>query len=558
MSAHHNGSPPDVVIVGAGHNGLTAACYLAREGLQVLVVEASPTVGGMTSTNATLASAPGHFFNEGAIQLTGIFRLSGIAQELELAKFGLREIPVDPAHVQLAPDGSSFAVWKDVDRSVAELRHFSKQDARAWLDYSNALYPVLGVMIAYMKSQPTRPWNRDMFKELIGAARRPGRLWSLRHMITASHTEFLDETFETELPKGALAAMAAFSQMRLDMTAWAMIYLGIVQRVSNAMPIGGTGALPAALHKCLLAHGGTVRTSAPVEEILVSANRATGVRLESGEVIQARRAVLTTCNPTLTLNKLLPEGSLPDTLAWRAKDIPIRKTHATSLKINVALKGHVTMDAHEQWRGDGLDLRKYLLAWHTLAEQDAGWNALVRGEWPDPVPISCVIIPSAVDPTQAPEGCDNLWLWSGVIPVTPRIPWEDVRDQIGDSVLKDCAQYYKGLDTLEIDRAVLGGPDLEARFNAPAGNVYHVDPLISRFGPMRPAPGLGAYRLPIDGLYLSGAGTHPTGGVCALPGKLAAQALLHDGASPIQRTLKAMRSAPVVSAPPEPVGVPER
>ncbi|WP_372788112.1 phytoene desaturase family protein [Paraconexibacter sp.] len=553
---HQNGQEsPDVIIIGAGHNGLTAGCYLARDGLRVLVVEASPTVGGMTSSNATLEKAPGHVFNEGAIQLTGVFRMSGIAEDLQLARFGLREIPVDPAHVQLAPDGSSFAVWESAERSAEELRKFSRKDAQAWLDYSNAMYPVLGLMLAYMKVHPTRPWGREMLRELVGAARRPGRLWSLRHMLTASHTEFLEETFETELPKGALAAMAAFSQMRLDMTAWAMIYLGVVQRKANAMPVGGTGALPAALHECLVHHGGTVRTSASVEEILVSGNRATGVRLSSGETIAARVGVLSACNPTITLMRLLPEGTLPEQLEWRAKDIPIRKTHATSLKINVALSGQLKLTRHERWRGDGLDLRKYLLAWHTLEEQDRAWTNCVRGEWPDPVPISCVIAPTAVDPTQAPEGCDNLWLWSGVIPVTPREPWNDVRDKIGDDVLRNCAEYYDGLDTLEIDRAVLGGPDLEARFNAPAGNVYHVDPLISRFGPMRPAPGLGGYKMPVDGLYLSGAGTHPTGGVCALPGKLAAQTLLRDRRSLGRRT--GGRPAPPRAAHVEPAeGVP--
>ncbi|SNR91543.1 Phytoene dehydrogenase-related protein [Haloechinothrix alba] len=533
----------DVVIVGAGHNGLTAGCYLAREGLKVVVLEASPTIGGMTCTNPIMDSVPEHDFNEGAIQLTGVFRLSRIVEELQLAQYGLKQIPVDPAHVQLAPDGSSFAVWEDANRSADELRYFSSRDARRWLELANSLRSAMKVVVPYMNSQPTRPLNREMLKGLVGAARNPGPLWGLRRMLYASHTEFLEETFETELPKGALAAMAAFSQMRLDMTAWAMIYLGLVQQVSNAMPIGGTGALPAALHRCLNAHSGEVHTSARVDEILVDGNRASGVRLESGEVIRARRAVLTGCNPTVTLGELLPEGTLSEELQWRVKDIPIRKTHATSLKINVALKGHVSMAKHEKWRGDGLDLRKYLTAWHTLAEQDAGWNSLVRGEWPDPVPVSCAIIPSAVDPTQAPEGCDTFWMWSGVVPVTPQDSWDEARERIGDSVLKDCAQYYQGLDELEIDRTVLGGPDLEKRFNAPAGNVFHVDPLITRFGPMRPAEGLGRYRMPVDGLYLSGAGTHPTGGVCGLPGKLAAQALLRDqNPTRLTRAVRAVRS----------------
>jgi phytoene dehydrogenase-like protein len=367
-----------------------------------------------------------------------------------------------------------------------------------------------------------------MSTSVLGATRHIKRVWGLRNMVTASHTEFLEETFDTELPKGALAAMAAFSQMRLDATAWAMIFLGVVQKVSNAMPIGGTGALPAALHRCLTALGGTVHTNSRVQQLVVSNDRVTGARLESGQLVGARNGVLTTCNPVVTLNELLPSGTLSAKLSVRAKDIPIRKTHATSLKINVALEGRVTMKRHEDWRGDGLDLRKYLIAWHTLEEQDAGWNAVVRGQWPDPVPVSCAIIPTAVDPTQAPEGRDNLWLWSGVIPVTPEDPWEDVRDKIGDSVLRDSSQYYEGLDKLEIARAVLSGPDLETRFNAPAGNVYHVDPLISRFGPLKPAAGLAGYRTPVKGLYLSGAGTHPVGGVCALPGKLAAQTAIRD------------------------------
>ncbi len=533
MDAAQPTSPPlpaeaDFVIVGAGHNGLTAGCYLTKAGYSVAVVEASPTVGGMTSTNATLPNAPGHHFNEGAIQLTGIFRLSGVAEELELHKYGLRQISVDPAHVQLAPDGSSLAIWKDASRTADELKRFSPRDARAWLDLANALDPAMDVVVAYMKSHPLRPWNAEMGKAVARAARHPKRLWSLRNMATASHTEFLEETFESELPKGALAAMAAFSQMRLDMTAWAMIYLGVVQKVSNAMPIGGTGALPAALHRCLLAHGGTVHTECRVHELLMTGDRVTGVRLENGQTIRASKAVITTCNPVITLNELLPQGVLDTKLSARARDIPIRKTHATSLKINVAIDGEVSMRRHEKWRGDDLDLRKYLVAWHTLEEQDAGWNSLVRGEWPDPVPVSCAIIPSAVDPTQAPPGRSNLWLWSGVIPVTPAEPWEDVRDKVGDSVLRDSALYYEGLDSLEIGRTVLGGPDIEERFNAPAGNVYHVDPLITRFGPLKPAAGFGAYRTPVPGLYLSGAGTHPVGGVCALPGKLAAQTVLRD------------------------------
>lgn len=518
----------DVVIVGAGHNGLTAGCYLAKAGKRVLIVEASNQFGGMTATNATLPEAPQHLFNEGAIQLTGIFRLSGVAEDLELYKYGLREIPVDPAHIQLAPDGSSLAIWKDASRTADELRYFSPKDARAWLDMSNAMYHAMGPVIEYMKVHPAKPFSKELLKETAKAVPHLRKMWGLKHIVGASHFEFLDETFETELPKGALSAMAAFSQLKLDMTAWAMIYLGIVQRVANAMPVGGTGALPKALHACFVAHGGEVKLSAPVAQLKIEGDRVAAVELESGELIRARDAVLTTCNPVITLNQLLPAGTLESKLSSRAQDIPIRKTHATSLKINVATSGKITMEKHRQWRKDKLDPTGILVAWATLEEQSAAWDNTVRGEWTHPMPVHCSIVPTRVDPSQAPEGGDTFWLWSGIPPVNPVTPWEEVRDEVGRSVLKDAAQYYVGLDTYEIGRTVLCGPDLEKRFNAPAGNVYHVDPLITRFGPMRPAPGLGQYRTPVKGLYLSGAGTHPTGGVCSLPGKLAAETLLGD------------------------------
>ena len=152
----------------------------------------------------------------------------------------------------------------------------------------------------------------------------------------------------------------------------------------------------------------------------------------------------------------------------------------------------------------------------------AGWEALTANEYPDPLPLGCVTVPTATDPTQAPAGMDTFWAWSGLVPIFPNEPWDQARDRVAQGVVEDCADYFDNLKDLEIGRSVLGGPELEARFNAPHGNVYHVDPLLFRFGPLRPAMGFGSYKTPVPGLFLSGAGTHPTGGLCGLPGKLAA------------------------------------
>jgi phytoene dehydrogenase-like protein len=132
------------------------------------------------------------------------------------------------------------------------------------------------------------------------------------------------------------------------------------------------------------------------------------------------------------------------------------------------------------------------------------------------------------DPKMAPEGNDTWWFWSGLVPCRPNEDWDTVRMKIETNVLKDCAHYYEGLDSLEIARRTLTPHDLEARFGAPEGNVYHVDPIISRFGPSRPAMGLGGYKTPVPGLYLSGSGTHPIAGINGMPGMNAAKTLIKN------------------------------
>ena len=461
----------DVVIVGGGHNGLTAGCFLAREGLDVLLVEAHHTIGGMTATTATLPTAPEHKFNEGAIQLTGIFRLSEIAAELNLPAFGLQEIPVDPAHLQLGADGSSLGIWKDRNRTIRELERYSKKDAARGARSPRRSTRSCRRSSRTCRSHPTRALSWEMVKALAGTARRPGRLAPVMHFMTASHTEILDELFESELPKGALAAMAAFQRMEADMTAAvALIYLGVVQRVSNSMPVGGTFGLPKALAACFEHHGGHIRTSARVEEIIVQGSRATGVRLAG----RRRDPRPPGCDDDLQREA----RAARDAARGRAARAP---RHAG--------QGHPRHEdagdlAEDQRRPEGPSLDAGALRPARRRPRPGGGadrvahargavagleRRLSAATGPTPFRSSCAIFPTHVDPTMAPEGQDTFWLWSGVIPVHPRVPWDNVRDEIGQKVLADAAQYFEGLDTLEIDRAVLGGPDIEERFNAPLG-----------------------------------------------------------------------------------------
>jgi phytoene dehydrogenase-like protein len=531
---------PDVIVIGAGHNGLVAACYLAKAGRDVLVLEASPTVGGMMSTNPIIAGAPGHLVNEGAIQAS-LFRASSIERDLGLGRYGFHQLQVDPPHVHLDRDGRSIAIHHDPRKTAEDIRRHSRRDAEAWLELSATLDSVMNMVIPYMLHYPMRPKLGPLLKGLAKSGRRPRELAEVARLFTISQAEAIDERFEHPLTRGILASMATFSAMSQDATGWALIYLGLFQTTGSSMFEGGTGALPNALHACLDAHGGRVRTSARVQELAMRGDTVTGVVLDDGEEITAR-AVISTCNPKTTFTKLLPGGVLQPRMTNRVQHIPTAITEAGHLKLDIALKGRVRMPNHDRFRSDGLDLRRPLATWHTLEDHVEAWNAVVARRTPDVIPIMGTI-PTATDPTQAPAGQDVVWLWSGEIPYRPHVPWELQRDAVEKQILDDVSGYYEGIDELQIARSFRTPEDVEKRFNALDGNVYHVDALATRFGPLRPAWGLSGYRTPIPGLFISGAGTHPSGGICGVPGKLAAGVVLKDLADRGGSALRRRRGA---------------
>lgn len=519
------GTTPDVIVVGAGHNGLVAACYLAKAGLDVLVLEAHETPGGMTATNPMAPEAPEHLINEASIHAS-LFRTTPIDRELELSKrFGLRMRPIEPAHVHLGPDGESLAWWRDPVRTADEIRRFSRKDAAQWIELARIIDRAVEIGLPLMQTHPTRPHWRAILKALRAAGRARHDLAEIGRWVLAPHAEVVEERFEHDMTRGPLTSNLPFMHFDSDLSGWALIYLGIYHRYGVAMFEGGTGSFPKALIRCLEAHGGRVRTSAPAEQILVDGGRATGVVLSGGEEVRARRAVVTAFSPYTVLNRLLPKGVLPPRIAKRAERIPTKRKGATDYKLNIALKGKVSLPKHEKWRGDGLDLRLPCTTWNTHQQALDAFDACVRGEVPEMIP-GLSQITTAFDPSMAPPGHDTFWFWSGLTPAEPREGWDVAREQITERVVKDVAQYFEGIEDLEIARRPLAMPDIERRFWAVDGNVYHVDPVITRFGPLRPALGLAAYETPVPGLYLSGSGTHPVAGISGMPGKNAAMAVI--------------------------------
>lgn len=515
----------DVVVVGSGHNGLVAAAYLAKAGLDVVVVEAHDTPGGMTATNPMAPEAPEYMINEASIQAS-LFRTTNIDRELGLStKYGLRQTVIDPAHFQLRADGASLGLWRDPRRTADELRYFSRKDAEALLELYRVIDAAVKIGLPAMQTNVTRPELVKVMKSVKAAVKNRSELVAVGRWMASSQAEAIEDSFEHDMIRAPLLTSLPFMPFDADLSGWSLIYLGVLSRYGVSMFHGGTGALSKSLIDCIEANGGRVVTRSPVEQLVVERGRVTGVRIAGGTEITARRGVLTACSPSTTLNRLLPPGVLPPKLQTKVDHIPTKKRGITDYKLNVALSGRIRMTKHEKWRGDGIDLRLACNCFHTYEEVLAAARDCVRGDVPQHVP-GLAQVTTAFDPSMAPPGCDTFWYWSGLTPGTPRQPWPEAKKQITERVIADAEQYYEGVESLEVARRDLAQPDIEERFWAIDGSVYHVDPTITRFGPRKPAPGFAGYRTPVPGLFLTGSGTHPVAGISGMPGQNAARTMI--------------------------------
>jgi phytoene dehydrogenase-like protein len=515
----------DVVVVGSGHNGLVAAAYLAKAGLDVLVVEASATAGGMTSTNSFAPEAPEYTINEASIQAS-LFRTTTINDDLELAtRYGLRQTVIDPAHFQLASDGSSLGLWRNPSKTAAELEYFSKRDARALIELYEVIDAAVEIGLPMMQTNIVQPDIKAILKAAKGVAKNRKQLSAIGRWMASSQTEAVEESFEHDMIRAPLLISLPFMPFDADLSGWSLIYLGVLSHYGVAMFHGGTGSLPKALIAVIKDNGGDVITSSPVEQLIVENNRCTGVRVRGGQEIRARRGVLTACSPKTTLTRLLPRGVLEHKKQVAADHIPTRKRGITDAKVNVALSGRIDMSKHEKWRGDGIDMRLACNCYHTYEQAKEAARACVRGQVPDAIP-GLAQVTNAFDPSMSPKGKDLWWFWTGLTPSFPESGWDVARKKITDSVLKDADQYYKGVEDLQVAVRPLVLPDIEERFWAIDGSVYHVDPTLSRFGPNKPVAGFAGYRTPVEGLFLTGSGTHPVAGISGMPGQNAARTMI--------------------------------
>lgn len=510
----------DVAIVGGGHNGLAAACYLAKSGKKVIVLEALNKIGGMASSGYVIPEAPEHLVHPCALDLMSLRVHSIVPAELQLDRYGFRQLEMTPGYVYLHPDGSSLVFWRNPEKTANEIRRFSPHDADAFLRLMKVVNLFVDLAVPMMRVDPARRNIGAKLKVLRTALLHRSLKPELMALVTGSAYQATLEHFEHPVTISAMCALTgAAGPITGEGTGIYFALLGFIHRFGVGRVLGGMQALPNAMAACINEHGGTILTSAPVSEIIALDKKVAGVRLEDGRVIHSK-AVIASCHPKMALDMVTP-GAIEKRLLTRVAMAPANAHGASPLRVDVALRGQVSVKRHEAMRRDGLALRNCVLLIGTAEAVLENFSAAARGEFAMQ-PYMWITAPSAVDPSQAPPGQDIVYLYPPAMPVNPREGWDAVRAAAAARVIEQASDYMDGLKTLEIARRVEAAPDLARRLNVHNGCVTHLDTSTLRSNTLRPAYGLGGDTLPISGLYFGGAGIHPGGGVNGMPGRLAA------------------------------------
>ena len=518
----------DYIVIGAGHNGLIAACRLADAGASVLVVEKLPIPGGLTASHAYVAQAPQHLLSIGAMDDMYMGQTT-LAGELGLPALGYARIPLEAPYGWMNEDGDTLLLFADFARAVEEIRRHSKRDAQTYVD----LRAVIDWMCTQQDQFSARPpadfGNWNTLKLVTRLVHDPASRRVLRRWISGSAFEVIGETFESQAMRGLWAFWVSMvCPADIDGTGIFMAALGNVHRAGVHRPRGGMSSLIRSLQTRFESRGGQVRTGFAVARIITEHNRAVGVQSASGEILDASRGVLATCAPQLTLGSLLDAGVLDRPVQERVASIPANAANIAPFKIDMAVGGALAFPKAQARRAtlDGFDVRKTTFMTGTLEDQRRHVRAIRLGQRIESPPLYMAIL-SANDSSLAPPGEDVLYLHSNVPADLSQSAWSDQKAAYSQTIRTSARRFIGGLDQ-EIGAVEHSPADLEARFGVPRGCYFHVDMTASRLGMNRPAAGLGGYRTPVERLYLAGAGTHPGGGVLGWPGRLAADCALSD------------------------------
>lgn len=514
--AEQNG-PYDAVIIGGGHNGLVAACYLAKAGIKTLILERYHTVGGATISEETV---PGFTFSTGSYVLSLAPRK--IFDELGAWAEGIELLERNPRFFAPFPDGSSLTYWEDEERWMDEIRRLSPNDAKAWWRYDAFMERACQVMDKYILRRP------PSWAEVAAQFKSPEDALIFQKVYLGSAADIAEHFFESPQMQAVVAAtgiIGTFRGPRDPGTGYVKLYhtMGMAtgHRGRWAYVRGAMGSITKALERVAKKNGVEIRTNANVAQIRVEHGRATGVILESGEEITSR-IVLSNADPKRTYLGMVEQSELPDEYRRAIGNI---KMTSPVMKINMAVKElprFTALEGKDQRQGStgGLFIGP-TIDYVQQAYLDAA------GGHPAAKPFLNIHMQSAIDDTVAPPGQHTISIFAQYFPYELKEgTWDDRRQEIADNAIKTFAEYAPNIPNAIVGMQVLAPPDLEARFGLTGGHIFQGELVPEQAFDLRPVPGSSSYEGPVGGLFLCGSGGWPGGCVMGAPGHNAAHEII--------------------------------
>jgi phytoene dehydrogenase-like protein len=521
----------DAIVVGAGHNGLTAAAYLAQAGLSVCVLERRDILGGACVTEELW---PGHRISR-ASYVVSLLQPKVVA-DLRLKDFGYEPHPLDPAYAALGEDGKAILFHNDLAQTCASIAKYSKADAEAYPAFEELLEKMAGFLRPLMLRPPPMLGSKRP-GDLLSLVREAGRAAGLSkrdvhdfyRVMTMSVGDLLDDWFTDDLLKGAMAStgvVGVWAGPRTPGTAYNLLHhaLGEIDGVPGLWGHvkGGMGAISQAIARSAQASGAEIRTDAEVLSIDVRDGRTVGVTLASGEALRAP-VVVSGAHPKTTVLEMAGAEHFPEEVV---EDLRRYKTRGGSVKVNWVLSEPPRYErVSDEERA--LLLRSGVAFCPSIDYLERAWQDAVRGR-PAEAPYLEVEVPTTIDPTLTDDGATVMTMF------TQYGPWEEsgwpdgAREAYAQRCLAMVAEQAPNVADAVVHYEVLAPPDLERVFGLVGGSIFQGEQGLDQMAFMRPSPALSQYATPVDGLYLCGAGTHPGGGVMAAGGHNAAKRVLHD------------------------------
>jgi phytoene dehydrogenase-like protein len=519
----------DAIVIGAGHNGLTAAAYLARAGRKVLVLERRHVLGGAAVTEEVFKG-----FKFSVCSYVVSLLRPEIIRELDLPRHGLEILPLDGTFTPM-PDGNYLWRMNDHARTRREIARHSRLDAEAYDEYGRAMVEMgrfVKPILNMVPPDPTtlRPGDLRRLFSVLQRFRRLSRQdqYNQVQLMTMSAVDFLDQWFETDVLKATMSAsgiIGTFLGVRSPGTAYVLLhhYMGEIDGAFRSWGLsrGGTGAISSAIAGAAREAGVEIRAEAPVARIAVRSNKAHGVVLANGDEISAR-VVVSSVDPRLTFLGFLDEGLLPESFL---DDVKRYKFRGSSAKVNLALDG---LPDFRALPGAGPHLRGAISISPSVDYMERAYDAAKYGQF-SPRPYIDIVIPSLTDPSVAPPGKHVMSCFVQYAPYALKHgTWDTRREEFGDTVINALAEYAPNIRTLILHRQVVTPLDLEREWGLSEGNIFQGELTLEQLFFLRPAPGWAQYKTPVDGLYMCGSATHPGGGIMGAPGRNAAMRILSD------------------------------